>query len=351
MAKKTKTLADVQTVTTVNDDQLIPITDASGNVVKVSMANLRAALIGNLIPATRNLALNSGGELPFNSGRWDMLYLKLEEQPALGAEYTLSWDDLQWEGSENKIIIRLWAGSYTGAVNIISTAEKGSGSKTITIPDTFRPDLTYQLLFGFNSAGNTGFVKNVMWAKGNVRVPWAPSINDLKQNAIDGVKVGGVNMLDGSETMKSWSIQHASRQSYQGYDCAVATGDVHSQCGVYLYKDKMPTLEVGKEYVSSVWVFAEQVSTLQIGLEANSIGFYYRLSEDEVGKWIRVSLLQKSTDPSTSFVCYADIKDPSHKVAFRMAQLEEGNKETTWSRSYNDLKAQFAPAVLSSESE
>lgn len=45
MAKKTKTLADVQTVTTVNDDQLIPITDASGNVVKVSMANLRAALM------------------------------------------------------------------------------------------------------------------------------------------------------------------------------------------------------------------------------------------------------------------------------------------------------------------
>lgn len=48
MAKQTKTLADVQTVTTVNDDQLIPITDASGNVVKVSMSNLRAALIGNL---------------------------------------------------------------------------------------------------------------------------------------------------------------------------------------------------------------------------------------------------------------------------------------------------------------
>lgn len=48
MAKQTKTLADVQTVTTVNDDQLIPITDASGNVVKVSLANLKTALLGGM---------------------------------------------------------------------------------------------------------------------------------------------------------------------------------------------------------------------------------------------------------------------------------------------------------------
>ena len=48
MAKQTKTLADVQTVTTVNDDQLIPITDASGNVVKVSLANLKTALLAGM---------------------------------------------------------------------------------------------------------------------------------------------------------------------------------------------------------------------------------------------------------------------------------------------------------------
>lgn len=48
MAKQTKTLADVQTVTTVNDDQRIPITDASGNVVKVSLANLKTALLAGM---------------------------------------------------------------------------------------------------------------------------------------------------------------------------------------------------------------------------------------------------------------------------------------------------------------
>ena len=62
MAKQTKTLADVQTVTTVNDDQLIPITDASGNVVKVSLANLKASLLGGL-----NLnAMNDGVFIMFH---------------------------------------------------------------------------------------------------------------------------------------------------------------------------------------------------------------------------------------------------------------------------------------------
>ena len=45
MAKKTKTLGAVTTVTTVNTNQYIPITDGSGNVTKVSLANLKAALL------------------------------------------------------------------------------------------------------------------------------------------------------------------------------------------------------------------------------------------------------------------------------------------------------------------
>lgn len=149
--------------------------------------------VDRLEPATRNLALNSGGELSF-SERWDPLYLELEEQPEMGAEYTLSWDDLQWEGPENTIHIRLWAGSYIGSVYIFYTTEKGPGSITITIPDTFRPDLTYRLLFMFNSAGNSGFAKNVMWARGNKRVPWTPAMGDMQaeidaaQQAADNAK-------------------------------------------------------------------------------------------------------------------------------------------------------------------
>lgn len=46
--KKTKTMAAVTTVTTVNTSQTIPLTDASGNVTKISLANLKAALLAGI---------------------------------------------------------------------------------------------------------------------------------------------------------------------------------------------------------------------------------------------------------------------------------------------------------------
>lgn len=46
--KKTKTLGAVTTVTTVNTTQYIPLTDSSGNVTKVTLANLKTALLAGL---------------------------------------------------------------------------------------------------------------------------------------------------------------------------------------------------------------------------------------------------------------------------------------------------------------
>lgn len=45
MAKKTKTLAEVSTVTTVTTSQFIPLTDGNGNVTKVTLAKLKEALL------------------------------------------------------------------------------------------------------------------------------------------------------------------------------------------------------------------------------------------------------------------------------------------------------------------
>lgn len=46
--KKTKTLAEVTTVTTINTDQYIPVTDAYGNVTKVSLESLKSAIFGGM---------------------------------------------------------------------------------------------------------------------------------------------------------------------------------------------------------------------------------------------------------------------------------------------------------------
>lgn len=46
--KKTKTLAAVTTVTEVTTSQYIPLTDASGNTTKVTLANLKASLLAGI---------------------------------------------------------------------------------------------------------------------------------------------------------------------------------------------------------------------------------------------------------------------------------------------------------------
>lgn len=48
MVKKTKKLSGQTTVTTVNSDQKFPMTDANGKVTLISLANLKAALLGSV---------------------------------------------------------------------------------------------------------------------------------------------------------------------------------------------------------------------------------------------------------------------------------------------------------------
>ena len=62
MAKKTKTLNSVTTVTTMSTSQYIPLTDGNGNVTKITLANLKASLLGGL-----NLnAMNDGVFIMFH---------------------------------------------------------------------------------------------------------------------------------------------------------------------------------------------------------------------------------------------------------------------------------------------
>ena len=48
MTKQTKKLSDQQSVTTVNKDQEFTMTDARGNITHISLANLKAAMMGGL---------------------------------------------------------------------------------------------------------------------------------------------------------------------------------------------------------------------------------------------------------------------------------------------------------------
>ena len=133
MAKQTKTLADVQTVTTVNDDQLIPITDASGNVVKVSLANLKTALLGGM-------DLNA-----IYDGVFIMYHRKSDDYPL--AVKPDKWESLQNSGEIADGVMVAEGGKIlvvapTEATLYWSSAAVSAGGKTTTDRETALNDWT-----------------------------------------------------------------------------------------------------------------------------------------------------------------------------------------------------------------
>lgn len=155
----------------------------------------------------------------------------------------------------------------------------------------------------------------------------------ISQGKVDNIQVGGVNLLNDSETLQSWDkntpYTNVAFEEYQGYKSAVITNSVGTYAGLFQY---VSGLNVGDECMMSVWVFAEQPTTIHCGLQL----YEYSISENEVGKWIRISHAQKAPSASKAFLCTASLTDASHKIAFRMAQLEAGNKVTAWSPSIAD---------------
>lgn len=214
MAKKTKTLADVQTVTTVNDDQLIPITDASGNVVKVSMANLRAALIGNLQFSSINL-IDGSESLMITAGSAATKYAEIPlGKVDIGEQFAISiagLESLAGDADRYQVVFFIHGTNTFISNAVYLTATNKTGVLTITKQELSKASILIYAGPGTNQcAGNTVRFDNVMFVRGNMPcLTWAPSINDQKQNAIDGVKVGGVNLQINSNfsndiTTKGW---------------------------------------------------------------------------------------------------------------------------------------------------
>lgn len=162
-------------------------------------------------------------------------------------------------------------------------------------------------------------------------------IDDARKEAeeakkeVAGIQIGGENLLDDSKslTTKNWSkiVANVYYEKYQGYQCAVIRNSENG--GVRCNQ----TFEAGMNVVSSVWVFSEQACNIGVGIEGYG-NYKYSLSDNEVGKWVRVVLQQRTTD--NKFVCYLLNGQTSYVVAFRMAQMEEGNKATAWSPSIAD---------------
>lgn len=133
MAKKTKTLGTVTTVTTVNTSQYIPLADASGNVTKITLANLKAALLGGL-------NLNA-----MNDGVFIMFHRKSDDYPL--AVKPDKWASYQNSGeiAEGVMVVeggKILVVAPTEATLYWSSAAVSAGGKTTSDRETALNDWT-----------------------------------------------------------------------------------------------------------------------------------------------------------------------------------------------------------------
>jgi len=123
MAKKTKTLAAVTTVSTVNTSQFIPLTDGNGNTTKVSLANLKASLLAGL-------DLDS-----INDGVFIMFHRNSDDYPLMVKPH--KWTSYQNSGeiAEGVVVVeggKILVVAPTEATLYWSRAAVSGGGKTTT---------------------------------------------------------------------------------------------------------------------------------------------------------------------------------------------------------------------------
>ena len=131
--KKTKTLAAVSAVSTVNTDQYIPLTDGNGNVTRVSLANLKSALLAGM-------DLNA-----MNDGVFIMFHRNSDDYPLAVKPH--KWASYQNSGeiAEGVMVVeggKILVVAPTEATLYWSSAAVSAGGKTTTDRETALNDWT-----------------------------------------------------------------------------------------------------------------------------------------------------------------------------------------------------------------
>ena len=131
--KKTKTLAAVTTVTSMSASQYIPLSDGSGNVTKITLANLKASLLGGL-------NLNA-----MNDGVFIMFHRKSDDYPlAVKPDKWASYQNSS-EIAEGVMVVeggKILVVAPTEATLYWSSAAVSAGGKTTTDRETALNDWT-----------------------------------------------------------------------------------------------------------------------------------------------------------------------------------------------------------------
>lgn len=229
---------------------------------------------------------------------------------------------------------------YSSTINM--TAEIKKGVFKINSNAGHGSDANLLLYAGpqSNTKGNIVRYDNIMLVRGNKPcMTWAPSVNDQKQAAIDGVQVGGVNLLNGSYSGEEWT----GIGSYEDGVFSKGTSGVNE---VFMYSPLCLDLEAGKEYTLSFYskmtsnVTSAEVYVLFSGVLDDIIQRAIPKTEDWsynvftfTPKVSGVRLLRFDNNGSSD----GNIA----RIYITKPQVEEGNKATSWNKSPADVQAEI----------
>lgn len=220
--------------------------------------------------------------------------------------------------------------------------ERGTFEKTYETHETVQDKeiKTVKIYPRFATDGGTPsgrlFIRHEFVSIGNkLPTTWIPSINDQKQAAIDGVQVGGVNLLDGSYSGEGWTGIGSNEDG-------VFSKGTSGANEVFMYSPECLDLEAGKEYTLSFYSKAtSNTKSLEAYILFKSIGSdNINLQIPKTEDW---SYNVFTFTPKVSGLRWIRFNNNGSsdgsiaRIYITKPQVEEGNKATTWSLSVNDI--------------
>ena len=211
MTKQTKKLSDQQSVTTVNKDQEFTMTDANGNITHISLANLKAALMGGL-------DINA-----LEDGIFVMFHRKSDDFPLIVKPH--KWTSLQASGEIAEGVVVVEGGKVlvvaptesTTTLLWSSAAVSGGGTTTtdrVTAMNDWNGKANTAAQITHSEASGTGYAPGFCHAYSRVNANgqgltagkwWLPSMGEMMMIYANMTKINyALSLINGATKLKEY---------------------------------------------------------------------------------------------------------------------------------------------------
>ena len=226
MTKQTKKLSDQPSVTTVNKDQEFTMTDANGNITHISLANLKAALMGGL-------DLNA-----LEDGIFVMFHRKSDDYPLMVKPH--KWTSYQTSGEIAEGVVVVEGGKVLVVAPTESTtkllwssaAVSGGGTTTtdrVTAMNDWNGKANTAAQITHSEASGTGYAPGFCHAYSRVNANghgltagkwWLPSMGEMMMIYANMTKINyALSLINGATKLSEdwyWTSTESSANSAWG---------------------------------------------------------------------------------------------------------------------------------------